>query len=61
MTISDEMRGRLRSLIGKKFIIVIIASVAMFMGKIGGLEWVGIVTAYLAADQYQTKTQGKLP
>lgn len=49
-----ELAGRLLGLISRKFIIVILATAAMFTGKIDGLTWAGIVTSYLVADQIQT-------
>ena len=56
---SPTFGQRFAGLFSRKFLIVVAATVAMFMKIIGGLEWVGIVTAYLAADQYQTHQERK--
>ena len=46
---------RLTGLVSRKFLIVVAATVAMFMSKIDGLTWAGIVMLYLGADQIQEK------
>ena len=49
-----ELSGRLAGFLSRKFLIVLIATGAMFAGKIDGLTWAGIVTLYIGADQIQT-------
>lgn len=56
---NEELKGRLRGLISRKFFIVLIATAAMFTGYITGLAWGGIALAYLTADQLETNIAKK--
>ena len=56
------MKEFLKSLLSRKFVVFVIATVAMFMGLISGTIWAGIAGLYLGANllrHQQEKKNGK--
>lgn len=48
-----------RGLLSRKFIVWIVATVALFMGLIDGILWGGITAAYLGVNVWQDLKNGK--
>ena len=61
MKLTEETKGRLRSLLSKKLIVWVVATVALFMKLIDGSSWVIITTAYLGVEVGQKWILGKGP
>ena len=55
MKLSDEAKGRIKALFGRKMIIWYVASVALFLGHIDGIAWSAITGAILTANVVQKK------
>jgi hypothetical protein len=55
------MWTRLQDLLSRKFIVFVIASVAMFMKLIDGWVWAGVAGAYLGINLLQKKLVEKDP
>ena len=58
MALSEELKGRLRSLLSKKFIVWAVATVAMFLKLIDGASWVWISGAYIGIEVGQKVLPG---
>ena len=49
----------LKGLVSRKFIVWVVATVALFMGLIDGLLWGGITAAYLGVNVWQSMKNGQ--
>ena len=47
---TEEVKGRLRSLLSKKAIVWVAATVALFLGEIEGDSWTIITGVYLGVE-----------
>lgn len=55
---TQEWKDRLNSLLSRKFLVWVAATVALFMKLIDGFVWAGVTGAYLGINLIQKKLEG---